>query len=65
LNIDYNQILSPNSSTFENHTIWRYEADQISQNKEVEKMMLSKQDKKNKPRNHMQKLTIPAVKNSI
>ena len=52
--------MSPNTSIFDNLTIWRYEADQISQNKEVEKMM-KKENKKGKPRNRMQKLTVPVV----
>jgi len=57
LNMEY-PGLSPDTSTFANLTVWRYEADQISQNKEVQKMMKQAQAQK-KPRNRTQKLTVP------
>jgi len=56
--------LTSDTSALLNPTVWRYEADQISQNKEVQKM-LKKEPKKSKTRTRIDKLNIQEVSCSI
>jgi len=54
------QGLTNETSALMNPTVWRYEADQVTQNKEVQNM-LKKAPKKGKTRNRIDPLNIQEV----